>query len=277
MLIPDIATLIEVIPTAAGTEYSTILPFLIQAEAIVKNDLLGKDCFNYIAAITDPAEMQQTLCQLVANKAYSLSIPYVDLIQTPNGFGVVSNSNQAPASKERVERLIQSCNAAVNAAIDLLFELIRQTPDALTEWAKCRKYEQLTNCLFITGIDYAMYADTDGTRGDFLKAKSTLLLAQKNELPEVLSVAYVAELLQANRDNTLVAPHIEVVETCKLALAAYAANNEDEAEELLENLIVAIEDDIDSYTTYKDSREYRLKYEVKYANQQTDPTFFFGM
>lgn len=47
-------------------------------------------------------------CQIAAYDAFHRAIPHLDVILTPNGFGIVSNSNIAPASKERVERLMAS-------------------------------------------------------------------------------------------------------------------------------------------------------------------------
>ena len=44
-------------------------------------------------------------------QAYKNAIPSLDLVLTPNGFGIVSNQNVAPASKERVERLLASLEA----------------------------------------------------------------------------------------------------------------------------------------------------------------------
>ena len=46
---------------------------------------------------------------IIACDAMSRAIPALDLVLTPNGFGVVQNNNVVPASKERVERLIASC------------------------------------------------------------------------------------------------------------------------------------------------------------------------
>ena len=43
--------------------------------------------------------------RIVVNDAFHRAIPYLDLVLTPNGFGIVSNQNVAPASKERVASL----------------------------------------------------------------------------------------------------------------------------------------------------------------------------
>ena len=53
-------------------------------------------------------KLKATMARIVAFDAFRNAVPHLDLILTPNGFGIVNNSNIAPASKERVERLIAS-------------------------------------------------------------------------------------------------------------------------------------------------------------------------
>ena len=53
-------------------------------------------------------KLKVTMARIVAFDAFRNAIPHLDLILTPNGFGIVNNSSIAPASKERVERLIAS-------------------------------------------------------------------------------------------------------------------------------------------------------------------------
>lgn len=42
----------------------------------------------------------------MVTQAFHNAIPSLDLVLTPNGFGIVSNTNVVPASKERIERLL---------------------------------------------------------------------------------------------------------------------------------------------------------------------------
>ena len=60
------------------------------------------------------------VCRIVVAHALMHAIPSLDLVLTPNGFGIVSNQNIAPASRERVERLIASVEQQRDDAIILL-------------------------------------------------------------------------------------------------------------------------------------------------------------
>lgn len=80
----------------------------------------------------DPLLMTQETATLavrcVVMKAVVSAIPSLDLVVTPTGFGVVSSSSLAPASKERVERLIESLSAALDGCLASLFDLLARDP-----------------------------------------------------------------------------------------------------------------------------------------------------
>ena len=90
----------------------------------------------------EPAQSQQsrdeilmklkvTMARIVAFDAFRNAVPHLDLMLTPNVFGIVNNSNIAPASKERVERLINSlldnCENEIESLLSLLPKETRWT------------------------------------------------------------------------------------------------------------------------------------------------------
>lgn len=278
MFITTIDSFIKFVPTAKGTEFSAIQPFLIQAENELKGFLIGNDLYNLLETENPDSDLVQSASRFICFKAYLYAIPFSDLIQTPNGFGVVSNANVAPASKERVERLLAMCEKMIDSTTDLLIIGILENVVALTEWTKFSKFKSLTNCFFSTGIDFAQYSKSEnGNRADFLKSKSSLMATQKNDLSEAISVDFVNELIGQIRTSSVTEKNEFVIENCKLILGKFADKNEHEAEMLLNKLIVFIEKDILNFSTYANSAEYTLKSITPYANKQTDPTFFFGM
>ena len=72
------------------------------------------------------------------------AVPSLDLVLTPNGFGIVSNSNIAPASKERVERLITSLESERDNYIEQLLPLLVQN----SEWRDTEQYRFFASTLF---------------------------------------------------------------------------------------------------------------------------------
>lgn len=72
----------------------------------------------------------QLASKAIAYHAYALSIPALDLVLTPTGFGVVNNNNTAPASKDRVDRLIANCLQVRDNAIQALIKHLDTTSPA---------------------------------------------------------------------------------------------------------------------------------------------------
>ena len=78
------------------------------AENWVIETFVSTKTFNTICGYADDNPIKIITAKLIASEALRRAIPSLDLVLTPNGFGVVSNQNIAPASKERVDRLIAS-------------------------------------------------------------------------------------------------------------------------------------------------------------------------
>lgn len=279
MIISSISDFTNIIPTAEGTQFSAIEPFLSQAENQVKILLLGKDLFDLINAkeLTDMAKIQTKV--LIAHMAYHDAIPFTDLIQTPTGFAVVSNSNQAPASKERVERLISWVKYAIDRQTDMLINLVYSTPDLLTEWKKFNLFNDLINCFFFTGIDYGFHVNVGAKekREQFLGDKGKLITFQENILAPVISKAYLDQLITEIRNNNTSAGSANIINQCKMILARLIEGNKEESVKLLNAISNILESNLNTYATYANSDEYKLKTSEKYKNTADAPAFFFGI
>lgn len=267
------------IPTAQGSEWIALDPFVSAADDYVQTTLIGSDLYNYITVLTtDLNNIQSTLRNVIAYKAYREAIPFVDLIQTANGFGVVSNANIAPASKERVERLLAQCEQQLDNSIDLLILKVMGNSSALTEWKKFSLFNQLTSCLFLTGIDFAEYSeDITLKRKAFLNAKNDMVTAQSTLLAPLISQTFLDELILQNRNNTITTDNQLMLTNCKrvLALVSEEEDNEHYLKRVLNHISYQLEKYINKYPTYADSAEYALRIAPKYVNKQSDPTYFF--
>ena len=88
--------------------------------------------------------VQSLATHIVVNEAMRQAVPSLDLVLTPNGFGIVSNSNVAPASKECVERLITSLESERDNYIEQLLPLLVQSE----EWRDTEQYRFFASTLF---------------------------------------------------------------------------------------------------------------------------------
>jgi len=119
LLIPNVLATVEGEPTLIEKLY----PYLETAKQWAIDTFVPEAIFNEIAEDNSEGPNERfrfPLEKLVACHAYMTAIPSLDLVLTPNGFGIVSNQNVAPASRERVDALITSLESQRDAAIEAL-------------------------------------------------------------------------------------------------------------------------------------------------------------
>lgn len=110
--------------------FDAITPWILEAENWVKDNITG-----HSDEILDKCGCSAV--NTVVYRAFALAIPHIDITVTPTGLGVVSTQNIAPASKERVERLVngtwKSHDVWLSSLVIRLFEIEewRDTPQAV--------------------------------------------------------------------------------------------------------------------------------------------------
>ena len=82
---------------------------------------LSESWFVRIFSDTDTSDAAK---KVVATDAFIRAVPSLDLVLTPNGFGIVSNNTIAPASRDRVDRLLSSLEQNRDFAIDQLLHTL---------------------------------------------------------------------------------------------------------------------------------------------------------
>ena len=119
MLIPHVFATAEGEPTL----FEILSPFIETAEQWAIDTFVPDAIFDEIAeddGFGPNERLRFPLEKLVACQAYMTAIPSLDLVLTPNGFGVVSNQNIVPASRERVDALMNSLESQRDSAIEAL-------------------------------------------------------------------------------------------------------------------------------------------------------------
>lgn len=101
--------------------------YLAAAEGWAMHHIVSEGIFDEIVAgINDRAEVATNFKRLVSAEALIHAVPALDLVMTPNGFGIVSNQNVAPASRERVDALIETLTEQRDQAIEAIVELLME-------------------------------------------------------------------------------------------------------------------------------------------------------
>ncbi len=105
----------HVLPSVEGEPAleDTLAPYITTAEEWAHENFAPAD-LQLSEAATDIFE------KIVVYHAFLSAIPSLDLILTPNGFGIVNTPTIAPASRERIERLQHAIEALRDASVEQL-------------------------------------------------------------------------------------------------------------------------------------------------------------
>ena len=137
-MVPNVVTTVE----GEKPLFEKISHQLEQSEAWARDTFTGAEVLDAIADERS-SDTWRYLASLVVSDALRRAIPSLDIVLTPNGFGIVSNSNVAPASKERIERLIQQMASQRDHFINMLLnDLCRSTA-----WPESQQYAWFASSL----------------------------------------------------------------------------------------------------------------------------------
>jgi hypothetical protein len=261
----------DFVPTAAGSDLTELQPFIDEAEQWFQDDWFGTDLYNYISGLPYDNSLNREATLAICLRTYEQAIPFLDVIQTPNGFAVVSNSNQAPASKERAERLIGHVVRRLSEALDRVVSLAMDEPAALPEWKKSGVFALRASIVFFRTSELRNYSSNPAATYHDLDACRPALLQHQAVLAKQLSVAYLSELLGKRGDNNLSDFEKTVFYSCQTVIGLMMQQKE--YYPLVENLLNFLASCPDNCPTYIALDAYRIKTGAKYENRST---YFFG-
>lgn len=146
-LIPNNEVLLKFVPNVLKSVqgetllFDKIAPHLEVAEAWLTTTFLSEVVFAKLPHEASTNKLLHYSRMTVVAEAMLHAVPQLDLVLTPNGFGIVSNSNIAPASKERVERLLLSLEKMRDDTLAVLLPLLAST-EAWATSDPCQYFEQ---------------------------------------------------------------------------------------------------------------------------------------
>lgn len=117
-LIPNVIHEVE----GEDSLYDKLLPWLESERNWLEMKLLG-------SSFEPEGEVRNLALKIIVFRAFAEAVPSLDLTLSPAGFAVISTEGRAPASKERVERLIASLNSSADANIVVLRAMLNSVPE----------------------------------------------------------------------------------------------------------------------------------------------------
>lgn len=192
--------------------------FLDLAEDWVKTTFTSESTFNTICGYTDSNNIKILCSRLVVADALRRAIPSLDIVLTPNGFGVVSTSNLAPASKPRVDRLVGSMLAHRDDCIAaLLPELV-----GASKWLASDRATFFGATLF---PDFSLIEATAPIQGSkwerYLELRSQVVDLEASLAEEWFSPELMSALRSENLRGDLTQKRSEIVRQIKAQVVGY--------------------------------------------------------
>lgn len=227
----------------------------------------------------DTADMEKLIAALkpvLANLTILESIPQFNVVATGSGFGIVSNTNQAPASMERIRDLKDACLQAANDGLDRLLLFLEKNAVKYTSWNKsCIN----TGSIIPSASVFDQLIDINCSRRKFVDLKRHINFEEATTFTNIFSAEFLTELRTGN--DTGVKPLIQQ------ALAFFAeihfqrsANPTADVSHLLNKYVTALSvalsylrNHLSTYSVYAQNA-----YEAPYDNATDgeDSGFFIG-
>lgn len=192
--------------------YDKLLPWLESAWTWLQTYVVGHDFY-----IPFDTPLRAYAEKLVVFKAFADAVPSLDLALTPAGMSVINSEGRAPASKERVERLIASLRSFVEANLPV-FQRELAKNDA---WRASERGEYY----FATFMPYLDDARAFCKGADGIVETYERLRAQAVEFERAAAASFLGfEFMARLRTDTTLAGAKAVVASLRNAETKYIAN-----------------------------------------------------
>lgn len=254
-------------------EPKRLIPYLQEAQMEIADKILGNDIEELLEKSEDESlnELKNLACRAICVTAYLNAIPEMDLQLSEAGFVVASNEAFKPASKERVERLMQSLRHRESASLDnLLVFLVHNSKDdasPIKDWRGSRQFSYFSQTPVFTMAEFERFTLADGideycSRLSWNKFYSYIPIMKANLYTTVayyISGSYIRDVMERLRD----AEPILNIERQVLAhvQSAVIAGAMDKRDIMIEEAISArkiMVDNIDQFPIFYKSDSYQL-------------------
>ncbi|CDD66109.1 putative uncharacterized protein [Firmicutes bacterium CAG:882] len=245
--------------------------FLDLAEDWVKTTFTSECTFNTICGYTDSNNIKILCSRLVVADALRRAIPSFDIVLTPNGFGVVSTQNLAPASKSRVDRLVGSMLSHRDDCIAaLLPELV-----GASKWLSSSQADFFGATLFPDlGIVDAVGEATGSMWEKYLELRSQVIDLEASLAEEWLSPELMSALRSENLRGDLTPKRREVVRQVKAQIVGYLTAGTFSTRRLAD-IVNYIRQDEDEFPDWHHSATAELFSPPVFRNKKKSTGYFF--
>lgn len=226
----------------------------------------------------DMEAIREVVYEYIVNTALYDAIPQLDLVLTNNGFGIVSTSQVAPASAERIERLRRSCELKRDKCFDVLLSALPNnslTKDLLVE---DQAFYRRTSSLIWTIEDlqnYGRIEEKEITRKTLQEHRAEIFVVER-QIRQMISNEQFETILKGLREGES-NPIFEQMLPILYGLFSWIfCNNDKQRYSPMEHELLAYMDENFAYfVDYGNSSQYKARHFEAYRNKPEDGCFFF--
>lgn len=257
-------------PERNNSVFERMLGMLQTSYTMMIKTLVSPDCENAL----DREELKTLAIRCVCLDAFVRTCRSLDLVLTATGFGIVSTESTAPASRARVEALIEEMAVEELLTVDRMLQLLVKTDG----WGRTEQAQFRIPTLFYRPVYMKMWATMPLTSQNWQLARGRAASTDAFLRSEI-SEEYMDELLLKVRTGTLENADVIVMDKCNHFTGDFVSNYELSMgmpnKKLLRSIMEQVESYAESYPTYVSSRLYAKRHAERFKNRKDDPTFFF--
>lgn len=245
--------------------------FLDLAEDWVKTLFTSTEPFDNICELPEDNSIRVWCSRLVVADALRRAIPSLDIVLTPNGFGIVSTSNIAPASKPRVDRLVGSMLSHRDDCISSLLTLLPR----LNAWLISDRAEFFGTTLFPDLALVDSLGTVQGCRWEkYLELRQLIIDLESSLAEEWFSHELMSELRSENLRGALTGKRKTVARQIQAQIIAYLKGGTFSARRLAD-IVNCIRLNEESFSEWHQSETAKMFEPPVFTNEKKSSGYFF--
>lgn len=229
MLVRSTDTFKEYFPQTTVDDFDKFRPHVQTAEDKYIIPYLGRDTYNRLNDYLDAGEApaDESLSGLLYHAqrstvyfAYRVSVPIRNVVDTPNGFGIVQNSNLAPASAQRTNELKGGVDEYGWNAIDVMLQYLEDHRTDFPEWYDSPVSTLAFRNLINNATEFGQYVKLEGfSRVAFQALRPVMDNVEMLIIANKIGADTLTALMEAMKTDTLTDDDKKVLAPLKRAMA----------------------------------------------------------
>ena len=221
--------------------------------------------------VESDGDLKELCVRWVCLEGFARSCRSLDITLTATGFGIVSTESMAPASRQRVDSLIEEVSVDALMTKDKIIDKMR----SVTGWGLTRHAFYNIRTLFYQPwqlVNTSMKLTTQNWQTALARAVTADAIV-RNEI----STELMEELLKHVRTNALNAAETIMADKIMAFFCDYMSQNEPPKpnRHILSLILQYLESNSTLFPAYEGSTLYAKRHAERYENKKDDPTYFF--